>query len=218
MNILAIIILVIIILIVIYLFNNSSKCSCGCIKGRCGCPSGCSCGCNSDKLDSALNFQELWMEHMWYTREYLMRTVNDYASGIEGRDENTDAVASRLLQNQADLANAYNKIFPGTYDKVHTLLKDHILIAVDLVKAILTNSTNIEMYKNDWYNNASQIADTFASLGYNKQFLEKMMKEHLDTTTKELMALINDKPAIKEFDDAVGHMMHFNKYLLTNRK
>lgn len=76
----------------------------------------------------------------------------------------TTAVAERLLKNQEDIGNAI-KPFYGTEaaNKLTSLLKGHILGAVELLKAAKAGSTTgAAAAEKKWYENADQIA-TFLS-------------------------------------------------------
>lgn len=156
----------------------------------------------------ALLLQKLWAEHMWYTREYLIRVVYKLPDASD--------VATRLLQNQSDLANAVNSIYPGTYNTVYVLLKDHILIAVQLVNAVIAGDASVDQVKQLWFQNGEQIADALASLNkkYKKEKLHIMLKVHLETTVDELVALVARKSGVIEYDKAFAHMMMFSAYLL----
>lgn len=172
-----------------------------------------SCACYyfnySTPIDTtSLILQQLWMEHMWYTREYLLRAVYKLP--------NLSDTATRLLRNQVDLATQINKIYPGSFNTVLSLLRSHILIATQIVTAAMNKDPNFNAINKKWYDNGKQIADALSTLNanYDKTTLENMLKMHLDTTTKELVALLTNQPGINEYDAAVNHMMKFNYYLL----
>src|SRR5688572_9103445 len=75
-----------------------------------------------------LAMRKLWSEHVIWTRDYIVAAVDGH--------ESAPAVSRRLLRNQDDIGNAIATYYgapAGT--KLSSLLKDHILIAVDLVGA-----------------------------------------------------------------------------------
>src|SRR5438067_557335 len=72
--------------------------------------------------------RKLWTDHVAWTRLFIISA----AAGLPDKD----ATTQRLLQNQTDIGNAvvpYYGTDGGT--KLTSLLKDHILIAADLVGA-----------------------------------------------------------------------------------
>jgi hypothetical protein len=69
------------------------------------------------------------------------------------------------------------------------LLRDHILIAGDLVAAAMANDTaNVATTRDNWYANADQIGD-FLGKANPKRWpaaeMRQMMHEHLDNTLAE---------------------------------
>ena len=74
------------------------------------------------------NMRVLWEDHVIYTRNVILNIID----GLPGTDE---AVA-RLLENQDDIGNAIKPIYgdeAGT--QLTVLLREHIVIAADLLKA-----------------------------------------------------------------------------------
>ncbi|MEX0790182.1 MAG: hypothetical protein WD178_05335, partial [Actinomycetota bacterium] len=72
----------------------------------------------------------LWTDHAIWTREYVV-------AAIAGSPD-TGAAAGRLLRNQEDIGNAVVPLYGQDAGAALTdLLKQHILIAVDLVAAAL---------------------------------------------------------------------------------
>src|SRR6266536_2009522 len=70
--------------------------------------------------------RKLWADHVVYTRLYIISAVN-------GTDD-AQPTAARLLKNQEDIGNAIVPYYgAGAGQKLTDLLKQHILIAVDLV-------------------------------------------------------------------------------------
>ncbi len=162
---------------------------------------------NAKKQKLHLAAQKLWMDHMLYTREYLLRYINKLPA--------VDETATRLLKNQDDLAHTFNLVYPGSYEPIKKLLTDHIMIATKLVDAIVNKTGQDALYSSQWNQNATDIANALAELNkkYDVKVLNDMMQMHLKTTSEELKQLLDGKSGIPEFDAAVNHMMHFNDYL-----
>lgn len=136
------------------------------------------------ELDLTNGMRMLWTDHTVYTRLYLISALDD-APG-------TDAVAARLLQNQADLGDAIKPVYgDAAGDKLTALLKDHILIAVDIVDAVKANNTTAQAdAEARWTANADEIAAFLSGANphWTEQALKDLLYTHLSTTKDELVA------------------------------
>src|SRR6478735_8551536 len=75
-----------------------------------------------------LALRKLWSDHVIWTREYIVAAV--------AGTPDADAAAGRLLRNQEDIGAAIAGFYGAAAgDQLTRLLKEHILIAVDLVAA-----------------------------------------------------------------------------------
>lgn len=129
--------------------------------------------------------RKLWEDHITWTRLYLV-------SAIAGLPD-TGPAATRLLQNQADIGNAVKGFYgeaAGT--KLTALLRDHILIAADLVTAAKAgDNAKVAATRTRWYANADEIAAFLASANprhWPVAEMRAMMREHLDLTLTEATA------------------------------
>lgn len=143
--------------------------------------------------------RKLWSDHVIWTRQYIVGTVARY--------KDTPAAAERLLKNQDDIGNAiasyYGKEAGATLAK---LLKEHIMIATEVVNAALENSSeNLKKADKKWHDNADDIADFLskANPNWSKLDLKSMLYRHLDLTTKEVKLRIgkNWKEDVVNFDN-----------------
>ena len=129
--------------------------------------------------------RKLWEDHITWTRVYII----DVAGGLPDKD----LTAKRLLQNQVDIGNAIKPFYgEDAGNKLTALLKDHILIAVDLIDAAKANDkTKQDDATRRWQANADEIA-TFLSKANPQNWpeaeMKSMMREHLDLTTQEVVA------------------------------
>lgn len=74
------------------------------------------------------DMRRLWTDHVVWTRSYIVAAVAD--------QPDVKAAEKRLLQNQEDIGNAVGKIYGAPAGQQLTaLLKEHITIAADLIKA-----------------------------------------------------------------------------------
>ena len=80
------------------------------------------------EVDLRNAMRQLWEEHIVYTRNFIISSVGDL--------EDTGKIAERLLRNQDDIGNAIKPIYgEEAGNKLAALLREHILIAADIVKA-----------------------------------------------------------------------------------
>jgi hypothetical protein len=71
---------------------------------------------------------KLWTDHVVWTRDYIIAAAGD--------QPDAKAAATRLMKNQEDIGNAVATFYGGPAgQQLTTLLKEHITIAVDLIKA-----------------------------------------------------------------------------------
>ena len=129
--------------------------------------------------------RKLWEDHIEYTRNFIISAL----AGLE----DTNKVAERLLRNQDDIGDAIKPVYgEEAGKKLSGLLRDHILIAADIVTAAKTGEKpKLEEAKARWVANADEIAAFLA--GANPRFwaaaeMKAMMREHLDLTAAELTA------------------------------
>jgi hypothetical protein len=83
---------------------------------------------NSPEAKLRADMRKLWEDHVTYTGLFANAAING------GYDANN--IAERLLKNQDDIGNAIKPYYgDAAGNKLGSLLRDHILIAADLVKA-----------------------------------------------------------------------------------
>ena len=115
------------------------------------------------------------------------------------------------MKNQEDIGNAIKPFYGEQAGNQLTLqLKDHILIAVDLLEAAKAeNNTALEEIEEKWYTNADQIA-TFlseANPNWTKEDMLNMVNEHLSLTKTEAVARLTGDYAtdVVTFDALYQH-------------
>ena len=149
--------------------------------------------------------RKLWADHVVYTRLYIISAVN-------GTDD-AQPTAARLLKNQEDIGNAIVPYYGAAAgQKLTDLLKQHILIAVDLVTAAKANDqTKFNDADQRWHANAADIA-TFlsgANPNWSRQAVLDMLNQHLSLTTKEAVDRLqkNYSDDISNFDSIFNQAM-----------
>ena len=154
-----------------------------------------------------LGMRMLWEEHITYTRNYIISAL----ANLPDRD----AVAQRLLKNQDDIGNAIKPFYGDQAGgKLAALLRDHIMIATDVVKAAKAgNNEQLDAAQKKWSANGKEIAAFLsgANPNWSKPTLESMLQKHLDLTTGEVVGRLKKDWAadIKSYDDGHAHMLMF---------
>jgi hypothetical protein len=169
------------------------------------CEKSCCTSASMTKASFRMDMRKLWEEHIGWTKAYITSAVN----GIDG----TDKVAARLLKNQEDIGNAIKPFYGDEAGaKLTALLKDHILLAADLVSAAKAgDGAKAAEAEKKWYANGDDIA-TFLS-GANKNWskgdLKEMMDTHLSLTKAIAVAEIgkDQDAAIKAADQNHEHIL-----------
>jgi hypothetical protein len=129
-----------------------------------------------------------WEDHVTWTRLFIVSFVAD--------SPDLPATTQRLLQNQVDLGNAIKPYYgDAAGDQLTALLKDHILIAADVLTAAKAkDSTKLTDAQARWTTNADEIADFLAAANpeqWPADEMRAMMHHHLDLTTQEAVARLN---------------------------
>ncbi len=143
-------------------------------------------GSSMDGSRAALGkaMRDLWADHVVWTRNYIIAATSD--------SPDAQAAANRLLANQDQIGQAivpYYGQAAGT--KLAGLLRDHILIAVDLVAAAKANDqAKLQAADQRWHANAADIATFLSGANPNwpREAVVSMMNEHLALTTQEAVA------------------------------
>ena len=158
---------------------------------------------------SANNFRadmrKLWTDHDVWTREYIVAAVGD--------QPDAQTAATRLLKNQDDIGNAVAAYYgKPAGDKLTSLLKEHITIAVDIIKfAKAGDKANQQQADAKWHKNGEDIADLLSKANPNwpRATLVEMMNKHLATTTDEVVARLtkNWDADVRAYDAVYAHIL-----------
>ncbi|MNB81399.1 hypothetical protein D3C75_281790 [compost metagenome] len=129
----------------------------------------------------------LWEQHVAWTR----MAITSLVFGLP----DTDAVLARLLRNATDMGNAIRPFHGDAAANTYSaLIKDHLVIASDLVKAAKAgDSAAAAAAEKRWYENADQIIDFLTQLNpyFPKEQFRKMFYEHLAMTKEEAVTMLN---------------------------
>jgi uncharacterized membrane protein YphA (DoxX/SURF4 family) len=151
------------------------------------------------------DMRKLWTDHTVWTRDYVIAAVDDRPDA--------QAAANRLMKNQEDIGNAVGAYYgQAAGQQLTSLLKQHIAIAVDVIKAAKAGDKAAQQQASDkWQRNAIDIATFLSKANSNwpKDALINMMKAHLSTTTDEVVArLTHDYDAdVRAYDAVYNHIL-----------
>ena len=124
----------------------------------------------------------LWEQHVFWTR----LTVNSIAGGLP--DE--EATTARLLRNANDFAAALQPLYgPAIAAKFAELLRNHLTIAAELVKALKAgNSAAAADARKRWFMNADDIAAFLGRINphWSETEWRNMLYEHLRLLSNEV--------------------------------
>jgi hypothetical protein len=142
--------------------------------------------------------QRLWIEHVLWTRAFLVGT----AFNLPDLKYTTD----RLLRNPADFADVLRPLYGDNIaQKFEELLKEHLLIAAQLVNAAKTgDSQTASQQRMKWYANADSIASFLGSINpyWNVNTWRAMLYDHLKMTENEAVQLLQGQyeASIAQYD------------------
>jgi len=152
------------------------------------------------------DMRSLWTDHVMWTRLYIVSAVADLPD--------LDATAGRLLQNQDDIGSAMATFYGDEAGAALTeLLREHILVAADLVTAAKAgDAAAVSTHSDRWYANADEIAEFLAAANpaWPVETLRHMMRGHLDQTLAEATARLSGDWAadITEYDRIYRHILN----------
>ena len=157
--------------------------------------------CISKKeVDLKSQMRRLWGEHVAWIRATITSLVFDLPDA--------SFVVNRLLKTATDMGNSLRPFYGNQVgDAYGQLLREHITLAGDLIKAAKEGNTEkAKEIENSWYRNGDEISvflnhiNPYISLPEFK----KMFHEHLDMSKQQVVSMMN-----KDFaaDIAVSDMM-----------
>lgn len=151
------------------------------------------------------DMRKLWTDHVVWTRAYIVAAVSD--------QPDQEAAANRLMKNQEDIGAAVGQFYgKAAGDQLTALLKEHITIAVDLIKAAKAgDKSGQDAADRKWKDNATAIADFLSKANPNwpRATLVEMMNVHLSTTTAEVVARLqkNWEADVRAYDAVYDHIL-----------
>ncbi|HJU81369.1 MAG TPA: hypothetical protein VJ796_06435 [Acidimicrobiia bacterium] len=158
-----------------------------------------------DPVSFQQGMRDLWTDHVAWTRLFIVSAV----AGLP----DTEATAGRLLQNQSNIGDAVASFYgEEAGEGLTALLRDHILIAADLVSAAKAGDQEaVSETSTAWYANADDISAFLAGANpaWPEETLQEMMHGHLDQTLAEATTQLTGDYAqsVAEYDHIVTHIL-----------
>lgn len=161
----------------------------------------------SPAVETRMAMRKLWEGHIAYTRNYIISALANLPD--------TDAIAGRLLKNQDDIGDAIKPYYGDAAGKKLTaLLRDHILIAAEVVGAAKAgDKQKLGDAQKKWSANGNDIAAFLSGANPNwpRKDLDEMLQKHLELTTGEVVGRLTKDWAldIRSYDAGHVHMLMF---------
>lgn len=134
-------------------------------------------------------FRKLWAEHVFWTRAFIIST----ASGLGDLEH----VTARLLRNPTDFALAFRNFYGVDKAKtLETLLKEHLLIAANLVNHLKEGDMEAAFEdRKKWQENAGEIITFLENTNPQIQIRQfrSLIYNHLKMTEEEALLRLNGK-------------------------
>jgi len=163
-------------------------------------------------VDLRIKLRDLWQDHALYTRNVILNIIDD----LPGTNESL----ARLLRNQDDIGNLIKPVYGNEAgDKLAKLLREHIVLAGDLLKAAKAkNDKEFKTVNTKWLSNADEISAFLSSANpqnWKMEDMKKMMHEHLKLTTDEAVARLKKdyKADIEAYDKTRAELLEMSDML-----
>ncbi len=139
------------------------------------------------ELEIIKEFRLLWNQHSEWTRMAI--------NAIVLMLPNEELTVNRLLRNPTDFGKAFSAFYgEAVGNRFADLLTEHLVLAADLVKAIMAGNTEeAEAINTRWYANAEEIAVFLGRINpcWSEAEWREMMFTHLGLVADEALTLIN---------------------------
>ncbi len=166
---------------------------------------------NQEAYSLRAALRRLWTDHVVWTRSYVVAAVADAPDAA--------TAAERLLKNQGDIGEAVVPFYGKDAGAALTdLLKQHIMIAVELVAAAKGGNTKLfEEQDALWTKNAEEIAELLSGANPNwvKDDVVDILGIHLKLTKDEAVARLegNWKVDAEAFDQILTEILTLSDVL-----
>lgn len=139
------------------------------------------------ELETIKKFRLLWNQHS----EWTMMTITAIVLGLPNEEE----AVNRLLRNPVDFGMALSTFYGDRIgNRFSELLTEHLVLAADLIQAILAgNTAEAEDINARWYENACEIAAFLSRINpcWSEIEWRNMLFTHLQLVAEVIDTLIN---------------------------
>lgn len=164
-----------------------------------------------DKIKIKLQMRKLWTDHAIFTRQFIVDLLDNLPS--------IDYTIDRLNKNQEQTGNCFRPFFGDVAaDNIVFLLKEHITVAAELFKAILSgNIADATTLEDQWTENAENISKFLGTINqyYSIDELSDIFKTHLILTKYQFIARMDKdyNADILYFDMGLNHLLRISDCL-----
>jgi hypothetical protein len=164
-----------------------------------------------EEVKLKVTMRKLWEDHAIWTRQFIV----DLLANLPSIDKTTE----RLFKNQETIGNCMKQFLGDTAgDTLTSLLKDHITITIDILKAIKTRDVTVSTtLETDIITNEENIATFFATINpyYSKDELRDMLDTNLILVKYQSIARMNGdyNADVMYFDMGLHHILMISDYL-----
>ena len=161
---------------------------------------------SKDAIKFRNKMRKLWEDHIVWTRQFIVSSIAELPDA--------ETAAGRLLANQDDIGDAIKPYYgEEAGEALSGLLRDHILIAADLLGAAKSgDSEAVEDASARWDANGQEIADFLYAANptnWPRGEMRSMMAGHLEWTLSEAVARLNE-----DWDADVAAYDHIHRDIL----
>lgn len=157
------------------------------------------------QMDLNNDMRKAWSMHNFWDAMFMISLFNTL--------ENTDAVQKRLMRTPEDIAAVFEKFYAlPIVNQIRQMLEEHVRLAGELTMVMKDNNMEqAEMLENQLSQNADRLARMLANTNgkYDYEQLMRLMKMHLDLTSKAMMAELkgNHEEAVDLLDENEKNLM-----------
>ncbi|MEI4830154.1 acetylglutamate kinase [Bacillus sp. FJAT-53711] len=141
---------------------------------------------SKNEVDLKSYMRSLWEQHVAWTRLAIISIIFNLPD--------VNVTITRLLQNAPDMGNALKPFYgQNAATKYSNLIKEHLVIAADLVKAAKAGDQHTaSIAEKKWYANGDEIVEFISSINpyIPKEKFRKMFYEHLALTKAEAVSML----------------------------
>lgn len=163
---------------------------------------------NRSSYEFACTMQRLWTDFAVWTRQYIIAAVDE-------RPEAPEA-AARWLRAGDEIGRELENYYPRrAARRVAKLLRQHVMVAVDLIDAARAVDRTKYMDIDDvWYSNGEDLVDELClrNMSWSKEELFALWNAQRDFTKDELAARLeqNFDKDVEAFDHVVATAVKFS--------